>query len=153
MKILIVQLALILGVALAVLRLLRSHSVRGQAVRRLAAIVFVLMATLSILFPASWTALANLVGVGRGTDMVLYALVIAFLSYTVTSYGRTRELESMVTSLVRHEALRTAPPLVAGPAVEETAAPAVPAPRTPGNGPGRPRPRSGAPKGVATLPP
>lgn len=35
-----------------------------------------------------WTKIAQKVGVGRGADLVLYALVVAFLSFTVTTYLR-----------------------------------------------------------------
>jgi hypothetical protein len=45
------------------------------------------------------------VGVGRGTDMVLYALVVAFLSFTVTTYLRFRDLETNYTRLARRIAL------------------------------------------------
>jgi hypothetical protein len=37
--------------------------------------------------------------------MVLYALVVAFLSYTVTSYLRFREIETRYTRLARRLAL------------------------------------------------
>ena len=35
-----------------------------------------------------------MVGVGRGIDLVLYGLMVAFLSFTVTSYRRFRDLET-----------------------------------------------------------
>lgn len=108
MKILI-QLALILGILLVIVRLLRTRSARGQAVRRLAAVLFGVVAALSVIFPASWTVVANVFGVGRGADMVLYSLVVAFLSYTVTSHSRFRDLEARQTLLVRRIALSEAP--------------------------------------------
>ena len=52
-----------------------------------------------------WNRIARLVGVGRGTDMVLYALVVAFLSFTVTTYLRFREFEVRYTRLARRLAL------------------------------------------------
>src|SRR5664279_4736840 len=62
-------------------RLLRGRVARTQAVRRLGLLVFAALAVWSILFPSIWNRFAKLVGVGRGTDMVLYALVVAFLSF------------------------------------------------------------------------
>ena len=59
----------------------------------------------SILVPDVWNRIAGLVGVGRGTDMVLYALVVAFLSFTVTTYLRFREFELRYTRLARRQAL------------------------------------------------
>lgn len=108
MKILI-QLSLTLAILLVIVRLLRTRSARGQAVRRLAAVMFGIVAVLSVIFPASWTVVANFFGVGRGADMVLYSLVVAFLSYTVTSYARFRDLEARYTLLVRRVALGEAP--------------------------------------------
>ncbi len=49
-----------------------------------------------------------MVGVGRGTDLVLYALVVAFLSFTVTTYLRFRDLETSYTRLARRIALSEA---------------------------------------------
>ena len=60
---------------------------------------------MSILFPDVWSRLARMVGVGRGTDLVLYALVVAFLSFTVTTYLRFRDLETNYTRLARRIAL------------------------------------------------
>ncbi|NMM22650.1 MAG: DUF2304 domain-containing protein, partial [Phycicoccus sp.] len=64
----------------------------------------------SILFPTVWTRIAKLVGVGRGTDMVLYALVVAFLSFTLTTYVRFRDFEARYTKIARRLALDEANP-------------------------------------------
>ena len=64
---------------------------------------------MSILFPDVWTGLAHQVGVGRGADLVLYGLVVAFLSFTVTTYLRFRDLETNYTRLARRIALSEAP--------------------------------------------
>ena len=109
MKILI-QLLLISAVIVVALRLLRDRGARTQAVRRLGLTLFAGFAVWSILFPSVWNQIARLVGVGRGTDMVLYALVVAFLSFTMTTYVRFRDLESRYTRLARRLALDEAGP-------------------------------------------
>ena len=86
-------------------RLFRSRGARAQAIRRLGLVLFASFAVVSILFPAFWSRIATFVGVGRGTDMVLYALVVAFLSFTVTTYLRFRDLENRYTKLARRLAL------------------------------------------------
>ena len=101
----IIQVILIVMVLLAAARLFRSRGARAQAIRRIGVLLFAGLAVLSILFPATWTRAANAVGVGRGTDLVLYGLVVAFLSATVTNYLRFRELESRYTKLARRIAL------------------------------------------------
>jgi hypothetical protein len=96
-------------------------------VRRLGLLLFAAFAVVTILFPRTWTALAQFVGVGRGADLVLYALVVAFLSSTVTTYVRFRDMETRYTRLARRIALDEAgaPPPAAG-----TNAPDVAGPRT-----------------------
>ena len=105
----LIQVLLILVVILVVARLFRSRGARAQAIRRIGLVVFAAFAAVSILFPDVWSRLARLVGVGRGTDLVLYALVVAFLSFTVTTYLRFRDLESNYTRLARRIALTEAP--------------------------------------------
>jgi len=52
--------------------------------------------------------------------MVLYALVVAFLSFTLTTYVRFREFETRYTKLARRLALDEAgPPQTVAGAVEE----------------------------------
>jgi len=110
MKIVLIQLVLIVVVILTAVRLLRHRGARTQAVRRLGLMLFAALAVWSILFPSVWNQIARLVGVGRGTDMVLYALVVAFLSFTLTTYLRFRDFETRYTKLARKLALAEARP-------------------------------------------
>lgn len=114
MKLVLIQILLIAVVIVVVARLFRSRGARAQAIRRLGLVLFAAFAVVSILFPEVWNQIAHVVGVGRGTDMVLYALVVAFLSFTVTTYLRFRELETRYTKLARRlaldEAAMTRPP-------------------------------------------
>ncbi|MEP7035694.1 MAG: DUF2304 domain-containing protein [Actinomycetota bacterium] len=110
MKIVLIQLLLIVVVVFAAATLLRGRGARTQAVRRLGLLLFAAFAVWSILFPSVWNRIAKLVGVGRGTDMVLYALVVAFLSFTLTTYVRFRDFEARYTKLARRQALDEAPP-------------------------------------------
>ena len=110
MKIVLIQLVLIGVVIVIAARLLRSRGARPQALRRLGLMLFAALAVWSILFPSVWNRIAKVVGVGRGTDMVLYALVVAFLSFTLTTYVRFREFEARYTKLARRLALDEADP-------------------------------------------
>jgi small membrane protein len=118
MKLVLIQVVLIVAVVAVVARLFRSRGQRAQAIRRIGLLLFAAFAVVSILFPKVWNRIAHLVGVGRGTDMVLYALVVAFLSFTVTTYVRFRDLETRYTKLARRLALdeadREYPPTDAG---------------------------------------
>ncbi len=106
--VIVIQVLLIVVVILVVARLFRSRGARAQAIRRIGLVVFAAFAAVSILFPDVWSRLARMVGVGRGTDLVLYALVVAFLSFTVTTYLRFRDLETNYTRLARRIALTEA---------------------------------------------
>jgi len=110
MKIVLIQLLLIGVVIFTATRLLRGRGARTQAVRRLGLLLFAALAVWSILFPNVWNQIARVVGVGRGTDMLLYALVVAFLSFTLTTYLRFRDLETRYTKLARRLALDEASP-------------------------------------------
>lgn len=101
----LIQILLIVGVLFVVARLFRSRGARAQAIRRVGLMLFAAFAVVSILFPTVWNGIANVLGVGRGTDMVLYALVVAFLSSTVTTYLRFRDVELRYTRLARRLAL------------------------------------------------
>jgi len=101
----LIQVLLIAVVIAVVARLFRSRGARAQAIRRIGLVIFAAFAAVSILFPDVWNRIASIVGVGRGTDMVLYALVVAFLSFTVTTYLRFRDLEVRYTKLARQMAL------------------------------------------------
>ena len=119
MKIVLIQLVLIVVVVAVAAGLLRDRGARTQAVRRLGLLVFAAFAVWSILFPSVWNRIASLVGVGRGTDMVLYALVVAFLSFTLTTYLRFRDLENRYTTLARRLALNEAGPPQPGVGIPE----------------------------------
>jgi hypothetical protein len=71
-------------------------------------VFFVAVAIVSILFPVWLTRLAHLIGVGRGTDLLLYVLVIAFLLYASTSYRRNMLLNRKITQLARAATLAEA---------------------------------------------
>ncbi|WP_324650801.1 DUF2304 domain-containing protein [Georgenia sp. H159] len=102
----VIQVLLLVGVVVVTVLLTRSTAnARHQAIRRILLTGFVVGAALSVLFPNWLTYLARLVGVGRGTDLLLYALIIAFLSYIAMSYRRLGDLERKITVLTREVAL------------------------------------------------
>jgi hypothetical protein len=105
----LIQVVLLVAVAVVAGLLTRSTAnARHQAIRRLLLVGFVVAAAVSVVSPDVVTWLANRLGVGRGADLVLYALVIAFLSYIATSYRRLNALDRKITTLTRELALATA---------------------------------------------
>ena len=56
--------------------------------------------------PQTATMIANRVGVGRGTDLVLYIAVAALFLLVFRLFVGMERVERQVTLLVRHEALQ-----------------------------------------------
>lgn len=75
------------------------------ALRRLGFLIFAVAAILAVLFPQWLTWFANLIGVGRGADLLLYALVIVFLAVVFTQFRRNVTLQRELTVLARRIAL------------------------------------------------
>lgn len=121
-----IQIVLIIGVvAIGAVFMRRTGADSHLAIRRLLYGAFVLVAILSILFPQWLTWVANLVGVGRGTDLLLYALVLMFLVFVYTQSRRNADQQRKLTLLARRLAL-----LQAAQPEEERPAPAPQEPRT-----------------------
>lgn len=92
-------------VAIAAVSLRPATGARHLALRRISLLGFALLAVLSIIYPEAWNEIARSLGVGRGTDLLLYGLIVTFLAYVVTTYRRHRDLEGLVTALARRIAI------------------------------------------------
>ncbi|MDO4918630.1 DUF2304 domain-containing protein [Kocuria sp.] len=105
----VVQIILILAVAYGALTLVRGGAnAKHQAIRRLSAVAFFLFAAVSILIPNLVSHAARLLGIGRGTDLVLYALVVLFMVSQYTAAQHRRDEEVSITRLARHIAIAEA---------------------------------------------
>ena len=78
------------------------------AVKRLLILVFIAAATLAIIFPNALTAIANFLGIGRGTDLLLYIFIIGTLLYAVSLVRVQARRDARVTDLARSVALMEA---------------------------------------------
>lgn len=104
-----IQILLIVGVVIiGAVFMRRTGADSHLAIRRLLYGAFVLVAILSILFPQWLTWAANLIGVGRGTDLLLYALVLMFLVFVYTQSRRNAAQQRRLTLLARRLALMQA---------------------------------------------
>src|SRR5690348_8791016 len=105
----LIQYVLIAGsVVVAVIFVRGQHGVRVQASKRLAFFAFLVLNIYAVLRPDDVTKVAHLVGVGRGTDLLLYALIVAFVFTVLAFYLRVNEDEQRITQLSRAVALRDA---------------------------------------------
>ena len=62
----------------------------------------------AVLRPNDTTVVAHWLGVDRGTDLMLYALIIAFSFTTLSTYLRFKDLELRYARLARAVALEGA---------------------------------------------
>lgn len=102
----VIKVLLLLGIVLfGVLAIRGRTSVRHLLLRRATAALVLVFGFVGVLYPVLVTRLAHAVGVGRGTDLVLYVFVVAFLLTTATLLRRITELERRSVTLARHLAI------------------------------------------------
>jgi hypothetical protein len=102
----LIQIILIVAALGLLVVLLRSRtSARTRAWKKLILILLTAVAVASILRPELTQRAANVVGVGRGTDLLLYLLTAVFLYVVVGFYLRFRDVERQLTLLARQLAL------------------------------------------------
>jgi small membrane protein len=105
----IIQLLLVPALVLAVVLSLRSRSsLRGQARRKILAVLTMVAGVLAVLFPDALQALAEAVGVTRGTDLLVYVLALVIIYLVGSTSVRFREQEARLVQLARQVALSDA---------------------------------------------
>jgi len=104
-----IQVLLIASVVALLLYLLRSRTnAKAKAWVKVGYALFVIAAVYAILRPDDTTVVANWLGVDRGADLLSYALTIAFIFTTLSTYLRFKQLELRYAQLVRAVALQSA---------------------------------------------
>jgi hypothetical protein len=105
----LIQFVLVLAVLTILYVFVRSsHAIYVQASKRIALVLFAIANVYAVMRPDDLTAIAHLLGVGRGTDLVLYALVVAFMAGMFSMYQRFRVVDRRYTELARTVAIREA---------------------------------------------
>jgi hypothetical protein len=104
-----IQVLLIAAVVALLVYLLRSRTnAKAKAWVKVGYVLFVIAAVYAILRPDDTTVVANWLGVDRGADLLSYALMIAFVFTTLSTYLRFKELELRYARLARAVALQSA---------------------------------------------
>jgi small membrane protein len=102
----VIKFLLVPAVILAVVLSLRSrHSLRGQARRKIFAGLTVIAGVVAVVSPGIPQRLADLVGVDRGTDLLLYVLAVVIIYSVGSNSARFREQETGLVRLAREVAL------------------------------------------------
>jgi hypothetical protein len=95
----LILVAVLAGIAVYLVR--SQPSARHLALRRLTVFIALIAGVVVVLSPGLLTAVANVLGIGRGTDLLVYASIIAFILYTVSDYKKTVVLNRTQTELAR----------------------------------------------------
>jgi small membrane protein len=102
-----IQALLILSIVVLLVYLLLSRTnARTKAWVKVGGVLFVIAAVYAILRPDDTTVVANWLGVARGADLMEYALIIAFVFTTLSTYMRFKDLELKYARLARAVALQ-----------------------------------------------
>ncbi|WKD59943.1 DUF2304 domain-containing protein [Corynebacterium caspium] len=105
----LIQAFLLLAVlALAWYFFAHRKAARTKASVKMLFVVFIIGFIWAVLRPDDLTILANWLGVDRGTDLLLYGLVVAFLMATLSTWVRFREQEVRYAQLARAIAISNA---------------------------------------------
>ena len=101
-------LLLLAGAGLVLFFVANRRKARAKAGVKIGFVLFVVYMVYAVLRPDDLTVVANYLGVQRGTDLVLYALVMGFAFVTVSTWVRFREQELRYSRLARTIALANA---------------------------------------------
>lgn len=84
---------------------LGNRTQSGRAGKKLVLCFLAVAMCVAVIFPETTTKIANLVGVGRGADLLLYALTLVFIGYALNSYLHQQKDKDVLYRLARKVAL------------------------------------------------
>ena len=101
-----IKLLLVLGLVVVAISLLRNrNTMRFRAGKKLLLAAFAVLAVLAVAFPGWLNDVAKSVGVGRGADLLLYGLIVAFLFVAMNTYLKFKDYDVVLTRLSRRIAV------------------------------------------------
>lgn len=102
----LIQVALISLGLILLFKALSSRGTHANSAWKKIALVFIFLAMIiTVLFPTITTAVANVMGIGRGADLLLYAVSAAFLFYVLNQYIKAQDQTETMHRLARRVAL------------------------------------------------
>jgi len=102
----LIQLTLLAGFGLAFFIYLRF--LRSSLWDRLLAVLMLAAVCLAVLIPDLTQRAANMLGVGRGTDLTLYLFIMGFSLFAVLTYSKMSRMNRALTEVVRQVAIAEA---------------------------------------------
>ena len=119
-------LLIVVFAAFAVFLMFPGRGVRHAAIRRLVMLLLLAVTILAVIFPNAVNQVAHFLGVGRGTDLLLYGLIVVFIGNSLLVQRRHRTMERQITTLARQIAIMQAVPPAHGEPVEREHEPSEP---------------------------
>jgi hypothetical protein len=103
MNILLGQIIIIITLVIFLFYLVK---LRSDALDRILSIVTIVIGIVIVIHPNLATRIANFIGIGRGTDLLLYLFILASLFYVTSSATRLRQNRNQMTKIVRSIAIK-----------------------------------------------
>jgi hypothetical protein len=100
-----VQLSQVFLIGALILFILYIYRLRTAFLDRLIYLVCAVAGIVLVIDPQFSSQVANLLGIGRGADLLFYLFIIVSLFYAVATRSRLRRMEHQITQLVRQNAL------------------------------------------------
>jgi hypothetical protein len=105
----LIQLILIAAIIAVLVAFLSSrNSSQTQAWKKILLFVLAAAAIILVIFPNTLNGVAHFVGVGRGADLLLYALTVAFIFEQLNNYIKNKEEQRRIVILCRKVAIEEA---------------------------------------------
>lgn len=102
-----IQIVLVAFAVFAMSRVILRFRKGGLALVHLVTwFIFWAAVIVAVVRPTTTTAIANLVRVGRGADLVMYVSVVVLFYALFRMFGKIEELERQITRVVRAAALK-----------------------------------------------
>lgn len=101
-----IQIVLLIGLIIVLISYFRWF--RSAAFDKILIALILCAGMCFVIFPDITTRIANLLGVGRGADLLFYIAIIAFSYTLLLLYSKTKALEKQIASLVRRQSLMEA---------------------------------------------
>lgn len=100
-----IKIVLLVAVVIGLVYVSRLQGARNLALRRILAVLFAVGAAAAIIFPNLISSVAQFLGVGRGTDLLLYALVVVVVATWLVQWRYNIATQARITELTRSLAL------------------------------------------------
>lgn len=96
---------MVVGLAIIIILLRGRSTLSIRAWKKLGLISLALLMIVIVLWPELATDIAHWVGIGRGTDLLLYMTVVAFILYVLNEYLYKQDQRDILFRLARKQAL------------------------------------------------